>query len=96
MDGGIEVPHSALERCRADLHSFFKSWFHCLDATVITLAFLIDVVLKGVLEEVGSLVVGKKFRENMPFSLSQPSLLHKVPSHDFAPGAISAQVSDCV
>ena len=41
----------------ADFHRFFKSWFHCLDATVITLAFLIDVVLKGVLEEVGSLVV---------------------------------------
>ena len=39
------------------LYSYFYSWFHCLDATVITAAFVIDVLLKGVLEEVGSLVV---------------------------------------
>ena len=36
---------------------FFKSWFHCLDATVITVGFVIDVLLKGILEEIGSLVV---------------------------------------
>ncbi len=36
---------------------FFKSWFHCLDATVITVGFVIDVLLKGMLEEIGSLVV---------------------------------------
>ncbi len=42
---------------RADPPRFFRSWFHCLDATVISAAFIIDVVLKGVLEEVGSIVV---------------------------------------
>ncbi|KAK4575214.1 hypothetical protein LTR86_001066 [Recurvomyces mirabilis] len=36
---------------------FFTTWFHCLDATVIIAGFILDVVLKGVLEEVGSLVV---------------------------------------
>lgn len=36
---------------------FFHSWFHCLDATVITAGFVIDVLLKGQLEEIGSLVV---------------------------------------
>ncbi|RFU29682.1 hypothetical protein B7463_g6674, partial [Scytalidium lignicola] len=37
--------------------SYFQSWFHCFDATVIVASFLIDVVLKGVVEEVASLVV---------------------------------------
>ena len=36
---------------------YFKSWFHCLDATVILAGFIVDVCLKGVLEEVGSTVV---------------------------------------
>ena len=36
---------------------YFKSWFHCLDAAVIIIAFIIDVGLQGVLEEVGSAVV---------------------------------------
>ncbi|CAJ2500050.1 Uu.00g029030.m01.CDS01 [Anthostomella pinea] len=36
---------------------YFKSWFHWLDATVILAGFVLDVLLKGVLEEVGSLVV---------------------------------------
>lgn len=44
-------------RVQAKSPSFFKSWFHCLDATVITVGFVIDVVLKGMLEEIGSLVV---------------------------------------
>ena len=44
-------------RTRADPFSYFHSWFHWLDATVITAAFVIDVLLKGVDEEVGSLVV---------------------------------------
>lgn len=38
-------------------YRYFKSWFHCLDATVIIAGFFIDVLLKGVLEEVGTLVV---------------------------------------
>ncbi|KAI9805562.1 MAG: hypothetical protein M1825_000813 [Sarcosagium campestre] len=36
---------------------FFKSRFHCFDAAVIVIGFVIDVVLHGVLEEVASLVV---------------------------------------
>ncbi|EMC97565.1 hypothetical protein BAUCODRAFT_50672, partial [Baudoinia panamericana UAMH 10762] len=36
---------------------YFHSAFHCFDATVIVVGFTIDVALKGVLEEVGSLVV---------------------------------------
>jgi len=36
---------------------YFMSWFHCMDATVIVAGFIIDVLLKGVLEEIGSLVV---------------------------------------
>lgn len=41
-----------LKPCR-----YFKSWFHCFDALVILVGFVIDVCLKGVLAEVGSLVV---------------------------------------
>lgn len=37
--------------------SYFKSKFHCFDATVILAGFVIDVCLKGVLEEAGSIVV---------------------------------------
>jgi len=36
---------------------YFKSWFHCFDATIILVGFVIDVCLKGVLEEAGSIVV---------------------------------------
>lgn len=36
---------------------YFNSWFHCLDASVIVAGFIVDVVLKGVLEEIASLVV---------------------------------------
>lgn len=36
---------------------FFKSWFHCFDATVILAGFIIDVCLKNVLEEAGSIVI---------------------------------------
>jgi len=37
--------------------SYFTSWFHIFDAIVIAAAFVIDVLLRGVLEEVASLVV---------------------------------------
>ncbi|KAL9075592.1 MAG: hypothetical protein Q9157_003974 [Trypethelium eluteriae] len=37
--------------------SYFRSKFHCFDAVVILLAFVIDVLLHGVLEEIASLVV---------------------------------------
>lgn len=37
--------------------SYFASWFHIFDGIVIAAAFVIDVLLRGVLEEVASLVV---------------------------------------
>lgn len=37
--------------------SFFKSKFHCFDAAIIVAGFVVDVCLKGVLEEIGSIVV---------------------------------------
>lgn len=39
------------------LYSYFKSKFHCFDALVILAGFVIDVLLRGVIEEVASLVV---------------------------------------
>ncbi|RAO72017.1 uncharacterized protein BHQ10_008029 [Talaromyces amestolkiae] len=37
--------------------SYFRSTFHSFDALVIVLAFILDVALRGVVEELGSLVV---------------------------------------
>lgn len=37
--------------------SYFQSTFHIFDALVIVLAFILDVALRGVVEELGSLVV---------------------------------------
>ena len=37
--------------------SYFQSKFHCFDALVITLGFVVDVILHGVVEEIASLVV---------------------------------------
>ena len=39
------------------LFSYFNSKFHAFDATVIVAAFIVDVLLRGPLEEAGSLVV---------------------------------------
>ncbi|KAI5239446.1 hypothetical protein E4T43_06730 [Aureobasidium subglaciale] len=36
---------------------YFRSKFHCFDATVIVASFIIDVLLRGLLEEVASLVI---------------------------------------
>jgi len=36
---------------------YFKSKFHCFDALVIIAGFIVDVCLKGTLEEIGSIVV---------------------------------------
>lgn len=38
-------------------HSYFGSWFHIFDATIIIVGFVVDVLLHGVLEEIASLVV---------------------------------------
>ena len=40
---------------------YFKSWFRCLDGTIILAGFVIDVCLKGVLEEAGSVIVILRF-----------------------------------
>ncbi|KAK1074516.1 hypothetical protein LTR74_001112 [Friedmanniomyces endolithicus] len=37
--------------------TYFHTPFHCLDATVILAGFVLDVLLKGIVEEVSSLVV---------------------------------------
>ena len=45
------------------MNRYFKSKFHCFDATVILAGFIVDVLLKGVVEEAGSLiVVGRLWR----------------------------------
>lgn len=36
---------------------YFKSWFHCLDSTVILAGFIVDVAERGVIEEAGSVIV---------------------------------------
>lgn len=36
---------------------YLRSKFHCFDATVIVASFIIDVLLRGILEEVASLVI---------------------------------------
>ncbi|KIV99298.1 uncharacterized protein PV09_09065 [Verruconis gallopava] len=36
---------------------YFRSWFHCFDAFVITAAFALDVALRGITEEAASLIV---------------------------------------
>jgi len=40
---------------------FFRSKFHIFDAAVIIFGFVLDVCLKGVIEEVGSIVVVLRF-----------------------------------
>lgn len=40
-----------------DERRYFNSKFHCFDAFVILAGFIVDVCLKGVLEEAGSIVV---------------------------------------
>ncbi|CAD6441337.1 15246c73-b5ab-4eeb-ab8f-a38edd2a07b2 [Sclerotinia trifoliorum] len=37
--------------------SYFRSKFHCFDATVIVAGFVVDVLLHGIVEEVASLVI---------------------------------------
>ncbi|EFX03831.1 ion transporter [Grosmannia clavigera kw1407] len=37
--------------------SFFSAWFHCFDAFVILISFVVDVLAHGVIEEIASLVI---------------------------------------
>ena len=39
------------------MDSFFGTWFHCFDAFVILVSFVVDVLAHGVLEDIASLVV---------------------------------------
>ena len=48
---------TTLDRSHVDRCRFFQSRFHCFDAAIILVGFVVDVVLKGPLEEVGSLVI---------------------------------------
>ncbi|KAM0344769.1 hypothetical protein ACHAPU_007142 [Fusarium lateritium] len=36
---------------------YFKSWFHCFDAFIVLAGFVTDVLLRGIVEEVASLIV---------------------------------------
>ncbi|KAI6774885.1 hypothetical protein HG530_001643 [Fusarium avenaceum] len=36
---------------------YFKSWFHCFDAFIVLAGFFTDVLLRGIVEEVASLIV---------------------------------------
>ncbi|CAM1510966.1 Fc.00g084790.m01.CDS01 [Cosmosporella sp. VM-42] len=36
---------------------YFNSWFHCFDAFIVVAGFITDVVLRGIVEEVASLIV---------------------------------------
>jgi hypothetical protein len=36
---------------------YFRSTFHCFDAAVIVASFVIDALLRGILEEIASLVI---------------------------------------
>ena len=40
-----------------DCSSYFKSWFHVLDASAIIASFLVDAFLHGPLEEAGTLII---------------------------------------
>ncbi|EWZ84150.1 hypothetical protein FOCG_08727 [Fusarium oxysporum f. sp. radicis-lycopersici 26381] len=36
---------------------YFNSWFHCFDAFIVIAGFITDVALRGIIEEVASLIV---------------------------------------
>lgn len=36
---------------------YFTDWFHCFDAIVILVSFVVDVLAHGIVEEIGSLVI---------------------------------------
>jgi voltage-gated hydrogen channel 1 len=43
--------------CADVVSSYFKSTFHIFDATVIVAAFIVDILLRGMSAEAGSLIV---------------------------------------
>ncbi|AEO64529.1 uncharacterized protein THITE_2110762 [Thermothielavioides terrestris NRRL 8126] len=36
---------------------YFRDWFHCFDGVVITVSFIVDVVTRGIVEEIASIVI---------------------------------------
>ena len=36
---------------------FFQDWFHCFDALIIVASFSLDVITRGIIEELGSLII---------------------------------------
>lgn len=44
-------------RADYDCYSYFRSWFHCLDALVIIAGLVLEILLRGVIEEAVSLIV---------------------------------------
>jgi len=36
---------------------FFHDWFHCFDALIIVASFTLDVITRGIIEELGSLII---------------------------------------
>ncbi|KAK4211098.1 ion transporter [Rhypophila decipiens] len=37
--------------------SFFKDWFHCFDAFIIITSFVVDILTRGIVEQIASLVI---------------------------------------
>ncbi|CAK7211325.1 hypothetical protein SCUCBS95973_001074 [Sporothrix curviconia] len=58
---GLVISSLFLVELLATLWAFgwelFASWFHCFDAFVILVSFVVDVLAHGVLEEIASLVI---------------------------------------
>lgn len=52
----LEVSISLALECLI-IDSYFRSRFHCFDAFVVVVGFVVDVLLHGILEEAASLVV---------------------------------------
>ncbi|KAF5591588.1 voltage-gated hydrogen channel 1 [Fusarium subglutinans] len=42
---------------KTDSPRYFNSWFHCFDAFIVIAGFVTDVALRGIIEEVASLIV---------------------------------------
>lgn len=63
---------------------YFGSWFHCLDAAVITASFVVDVVLRGVVEEVGSLIIVLRLFRVFKVSACEVNVLEKTCSLSYA------------
>ncbi|KAM7199345.1 hypothetical protein V8F20_005740 [Naviculisporaceae sp. PSN 640] len=36
---------------------FFKDWFHCFDAVIIVMSFLVDILTHGIVEQITSLII---------------------------------------